>query len=145
MRRVSWNLAAFSRIVTRSIVTPRMRRVSWNVEDDMQLSLFWVTPRMRRVSWNLRTRSLCRSMHVTPRMRRVSWNSVWIFQGCKTAGHASHEACELKCRCSDGWLPWRQSRLAWGVWVEISMYSGRYIRKRVTPRMRRVSWNAPDV
>ena len=34
-----------------------------------------------------------------------------------------------------------RSRLAWGVWVEICCHWGQYQGSKVTPRMRRVSWN----
>ena len=121
MRRVSWNCNSF-RYRWYIQVTPRMRRVSWNIENAADVRRQSVTPRMRRVSWNDRTNSVIgQKIQVTPRMRRVSWNLKWsqyVF-------------------LPDG------SRLAWGVWVEISEKADSdYKAGLVTPRMRRVSWNS---
>ena len=81
------------------VVTPRMRRVSWNDFVIVCLVPFWfVTPRMRRVSWNHLSELLYNQLSVTPRMRRVSWN----IPGTPVLWCIS------------------LSRLAWGVWVEIS-------------------------
>ena len=97
-------------------------------------------------------------------MRRVSWNGKKIMKLLATRRHASHEACELKLPKSCLYRCWLQSRLAWGVWVEILRAAAqqRHLKSRlawgvwvemqkfsesvealfgVTPRMRRVSWN----
>ena len=148
--------------------------------------LFPVTPRMRRVSWNINVKIIARHAFVTPRMRRVSWNKqigwsgiigfwsrlawgVWVeippllYHTFGYLCHASHEACELKFVIRAVWATARKSRLAWGVWVEIILFYCfriiilsrlawgvwveihygffRKVSRRVTPRMRRVSWN----
>ena len=145
-----------------------MSRLAWGVWVEIYSNLKnfqteTVTPRMRRVSWNFFAVLIWLNPLVTPRMRRVSWNPkfrpVIIICIC----HASHEACELKfpptnthfkaitSRLAWGvWVEiweifiihlWRVSRLAWGVWVEIISYVIVKIMLKVTPRMRRVSWN----
>ena len=141
MRRVSWNDFIVICFIP-PVVTPRMRRVSWNREFEgyrpliLRSRLAWgvwveinvslwecaspfVTPRMRRVSWNVSILLLSKLFHVTPRMRRVSWNQSIGFTFHVFKGHASHEACELKCI----------------IWTKHSLILV------VTPRMRRVSWN----
>ncbi len=76
-------------------VTPRMRRVSRNLEDTAKAIPPNVTPRMRRVSRNNRiSAAWSRLTRVTPRMRRVSRNfnmSKLFFERLR---HAVHEACE---------------------------------------------------
>ena len=101
-----------------------MRRVSWNDNHNLPLLVQPVTPRMRRVSWNLAQYRSCPRPRVTPRMRRVSWNSSSACKYTSWYGHASHEACELKLSISFCTKIFTQSRLAWGVWVEI--YNKRY-------------------
>ena len=75
------------------------------------------------------------SEFVTPRMRRVSWNSDVKKARKGKSCHASHEACELKF-----FISWFQhsghlSRLAWGVWVEIIIFSF-----YILPFMSRLAW-----
>ena len=77
-------------------VTPRMRRVSWNVSEVVKRSMVCVTPRMRRVSWNFDVIADNTVIEVTPRMRRVSWNCPNPVYTAVDFSHASHEACELK-------------------------------------------------
>ena len=77
-----------------NLVTPRMRRVSRNTDDEIQSELEQVTPRMRRVSRNKRLYNSGRMSKVTPRMRRVSRNMCIIGVCTFVSGHASHEACE---------------------------------------------------
>ena len=100
-------------------VTPRMRRVSWNIKSPRRLLCRFrhasheacelkcgkggnerpsvaVTPRMRRVSWNTAIQTEIFLLSVTPRMRRVSWNVKLHWLRNSEPGHASHEACELK-------------------------------------------------
>ena len=83
--------------VKRPCVTPRMRRVSWNIlKQANPAALEIVTPRMRRVSWNQKANCTAKIYFVTPRMRRVSWNMKYFHFWFYTGSHASHEACELK-------------------------------------------------
>ena len=76
MRRVSWNLLFARDFHCFLRVTPRMRRVSWNTaQAKIPQEISEVTPRMRRVSWNTIIIYLAlEHTEVTPRMRRVSWN-----------------------------------------------------------------------
>ena len=101
------------------VVTPRMRRVSWNEAHAHIVKALLVTPRMRRVSWNSTVVKRFVITAVTPRMRRVSWNESEISRKEENI----------------------TSRLAWGVWVEIYQLFKNRNTSCVTPRMRRVSWN----
>ena len=148
----------------------QLSRLAWGVWVEIPFisisTLFsTVTPRMRRVSWNIQSQ-LCRSCPriVTPRMRRVSWNFeqwkidtlaarhasheacelklTWSPTECHVPCHASHEACELKCiyfqrvwKCAC--VTPRMRRVSWN-----SRPKREIKDKGVTPRMRRVSWNA---
>ena len=108
--------------------------------------------------------SMMRRLYVTPRMRRVSWNKEEFLHYSRSNRHASHEACELKSKSNNTVPSADESRLAWGVWVEIgkilifsnqfdrhasheacelkfSCFSVYTVSESVTPRMRRVSWN----
>ena len=78
---------------------------------------------------------------VTPRMRRVDWNSIDRVLARTSNGHASHEACGLKSYKILTVLQHKQSRLAWGVWIEITLVYQTIQNGTVTPRMRRVDWN----
>ena len=53
---------------------------------------------MRRVSRNFLVLAHSSEWDVTPRMRRVSRNEQEGLQAIATRGHASHEACEWKCK-----------------------------------------------
>ena len=100
-----------------------MRRVDWNILPLSYRVAKAVTPRMRRVDWNRRIKRLVRLRYlVTPRMRRVDWNIV----------SELNEAFGL------------ESRLAWGVWIEIFKSGKQRFLRAVTPRMRRVDWNCSD-
>ena len=69
-----------------------------------------------------------RERPVTPRMRRVSWNLSTMTDVSKYLSHASHEACELKLRILHKRKYICSSRLAWGVWVEITRFASRDTR-----------------
>ena len=104
---------------SRSLVTPRKRRVSRNFINSKKFKISPVTPRKRRVSrniwpnpWNVRIKR--------SRLAR----GVWVEMQKK-------KSCWPKCR----------SRLARGVWVEITCCSAANKRLLVTPRERRVSRN----
>ena len=72
-----------------------MRRVSRNaVYLNRRRAETGVTPRMRRVSRNLQRFSFRGQSRVTPRMRRVSRNCGEEYEMILTTSHASHEACE---------------------------------------------------
>ena len=122
-----------------------MRRVSWNIII-RYLNLF-VSCHASHEACELKYRNAWNawiSCEVTPRMRRVSWNRFYCrhpeycwchasheacelkyltnIQQLKDLGHASHEACELKYTAFGTYGPAGQSRLAWGVWVEILQF-----------------------
>ena len=66
-----------------------------------------------------RVENLC-VFAVTPRMRRVDWNVLVVNLRITIWSHASHEACGLKSICLSP-IPYIfMSRLAWGVWIEIT-------------------------
>ena len=101
-------------------VTPRMRRVSWNVDNDEGL-----------------VKKICHASHEACELKYARKDRI-----DENVSHASHEACELKFYDSFAAGKLFMSRLAWGVWVEMTSTKFRKSPRWVTPRMRRVSWNA---
>ena len=78
-------------------VTPRMRRVSWNVPSVLYVSQN--TGHASHEACELKSVPLGNATNhdeVTPRMRRVSWNYPTVCTPILFPRHASHEACELK-------------------------------------------------
>ena len=120
MRRVSWN-GRYPRPKTALIrhASHEACELKWSWQDYRNFR-FDVTPRMRRVSWNISFVAEIGHNKVTPRMRRVSWNVVETMLQTGLRGHASHEACELKfCTLyppvSVGGVTPRMRRVSWNI------------------------------
>ena len=97
-----------------------MRRVDWNKKNIHSLQEFSPS----RLAWGVwiemsEVLPTINKSGVTPRMRRVDWNKRRLSSFRLIACHASHEACGLKSISSVGFCVAWQSRLAWGVWIEI--------------------------
>ena len=102
-----------------------LSRLAWGVwieikQPQVPKSAQSVTPRMRRVDWNITNfvKNISNDK-VTPRMRRVDWNLFTKMNVEIVPGHASHEACGLKSLWFHRHFHFHWSRLAWGVWIEI--------------------------
>ena len=119
MRRVSWNVP-----LSPQNSTPSTSRLAWGVWVEIDNSSFVIMLKQSRLAWGVWVEIIHKqenrtSSAVTPRMRRVSWNLVIKKTSYKSRCHASHEACELK----------------------LNKYQNHSMLYNVTPRMRRVSWN----
>ena len=120
MRRVSWNLYSLHLVpLTTS------SRLAWGVWVEIIIHADIISAFQSRLAWGvwveiscsfLKIRTSCRhASHEACELKSIAW---WSIKTCAPR-HASHEACELKCRlCTRFFLQW-WSRLAWGVWVEI--------------------------
>ena len=123
-------------------VTPRMRRVSWNVRYVRSFALSCLS----RLAWGVWVEIIFSIPFFESSLSRLAWG-VWVemfkYIICcfHIWSHASHEACELKFGVNLDYVPandvtprmrrvsWNvyglkiylnyMSRLAWGVWVEI--------------------------
>ena len=120
---------------------------------------------MRRVSWNFHYHVdyICNRCHASHEACELKLENI-CYTFATGVRHASHEACELKFYIFVMVIKMIKSRLAWGVWVEISARFNYIISVKVsrlawgvwveilimwfvqtiifvTPRMRRVSWN----
>ena len=123
----------------------------------------FVSPRMRRVDWNIGQYSQSFSVHVSPRMRRVDWNICTIFITLLITRLSSHEESGLKFVKKVLKYINDLSLLAWGEWIEILILArlgtrmmrlssheesglkynkqNKYNYNNISPRMRRVDWN----
>ena len=168
MSRLAWGVWVEMPIL-RGFMSKPESRLAWGVWVEMMFPTASAQScYVSRLAWGvwveMKTRVHCfQHPRVTPRMRRVSWNTCSGRCFFHALSHASHEACELKWYgglwfyCSEqsrlAWGVWVEitpknldisslmSRLAWGVWVEITSKAIARTCDDVTPRMRRVSWN----
>ena len=186
MRRVDWNSCCFC--VYRN---NDLSRLAWGVWIEMSHTdkfavYVAVTPRMRRVDWNIAPLVKVKDVTSHASHEACGLKSFLACLMCLANSHASHEACWLKSlgfpdtsteishasheACGLKWLryskqTWRlSSRLAWGVWIEIGVWTVFSVhsvghasheacglksppnlysltQSHVTPRMRRVDWN----
>ena len=145
-----------------------MSRLAWGVWVEIAVSTVSNLIFMSRLAWGVWVEIRCTYINIKFYRRHASHEACELkyFIGKRQLvdySHASHEACELKLNVPDNFLEihshasheacelkflyyiimyiFCQSRLAWGVWVEIRTYTRRIQGCVVTPRMRRVSWN----
>ena len=145
MRRVSWNQEPDG-----SCFAVAMSRLAWGVWVEILpflRSLKGTRCHASHEACELKFKHIVLTLHA--QLSRLAWG-VWVeigrirFEGLKIASrlawgvwveiyhliyqfswclrHASHEACELKCRDSQCMNNGTESRLAWGVWVEITVF-----------------------